>query len=103
MAADPARVGPEHLKHTTDLLVLLRALDDPLVGTSTLESLVGAIPVLAVRCVQRASRLHDMPLGTALARIGNHGLESVLLEVLEDLTIVRADAADAVRSRRPSP
>lgn len=90
-AADPTRVGPEHLALTERILALLRALDDPLVGNDTIERHVAGIPVLAARCVRRASRLQALPLGQALARIGNRGLEGVLLELLEDLTVLKAE------------
>ena len=97
--SDPTRVGPEHLGLTTDLVVLLRALDDPLAGTATLERLISAIPVLQARCVQRASR-EPVPLGAALARLGTRGLAAVLLALLEDLTIAKADFDDARAARQ---
>lgn len=90
-SADPTRVGPEHLALTGRIFALLRALDDPLVGTAQLEQLVAAIPVLAARCAHKAGRA-PLSLGAVLARIGNGGLEAVLLQLLEDLTICKADA-----------
>lgn len=90
---DVARVTPADLAHIDDFLKLLRALDDPLVSTEHLCAHVVAIPVLATRCIHRASsaRCPIQSLGPALGRIGNHGLETVLLEVLEDLTILKAE------------
>ncbi|MBI3206337.1 MAG: hypothetical protein HYZ29_32675 [Myxococcales bacterium] len=95
--SDPTRVGPEHLALTGRIFALLRALDDPLVGTTQLEQLVAAIPVLEARCIRKASRAR-MPLGSALARIGNRGLEAVLLQLLEDLTICKADAEESEKA-----
>ncbi|MCC6901893.1 MAG: hypothetical protein IT377_23180 [Polyangiaceae bacterium] len=96
-SSEPTRVGPEHLALTGAIFSLLRALDDPLVGTAELERLVAAIPVLAARCIRKASRA-PLPLGAALARMGNRGLEAVLLELLEDLTICKADADEGKRT-----
>ena len=91
---DPTRVGPEHLALTGRIFSLLRALDDPLVGTVQIERLVAAIPVLEARCIRKAGRT-PVPLAAALSRIGNRGLEAVLLQLLEDLTVCKADADDA--------
>ena len=79
---------------------LLRVLNDPVAARRNVATLVGSIPVLSARCVRRASGPNpqddEMTLDRALVLMGNRGLESELLQLLEDLTILKADLEEAV-------
>jgi hypothetical protein len=88
-------VTESDLEHIERFLVLLRTLDDPLASRDILARSVNDIPVLAARCLARASnptrtvkRLPD-----ALSILGNFGLERILFELLEDLTILKSDVS----------
>ncbi len=90
-AVDDVRVRPEHLKELKKIQELLTALNDPY---ANIGKLVGGIPVLAARCAARASmrsKLDILSIDHALTLIGNKGLESELLTLLEDLTIMKAE------------
>lgn len=86
------RARPEHLGDLAKIHELLQALNDPY---ANIGRLVGSIPVLAARCVFRAQtrspKLEINSIDHALTLIGNKGLESELLTLLEDLTILKAD------------
>ncbi|HET9956459.1 MAG TPA: hypothetical protein VFQ61_18265 [Polyangiaceae bacterium] len=85
------RVRPEHLKDLSKIQALLTALNDPY---ANIAKLVVAIPVLAARCIVRAAARSKLDIATvdqALNLIGNKGLESELLVLLEDLTILKAE------------
>lgn len=82
------------LEGTDAVKELLVALNDAYVGAAKIQTLVDAIPCLRARCIQRAKggdEELDMPLSRALARIGNMGLETELLLLLEDMTVLQAD------------
>lgn len=90
-APEDCRVRPPHLQDLGKIQDLLTALNDPYANIS---KLVAAIPVLAARCVTRAiqrSKLEINSIDHALTLIGNKGLESELLTLLEDLTILKAE------------
>jgi hypothetical protein len=81
----------EHLKDLSNIHALLTPLNDPY---ANIGRLVSAIPVLAARCAGRAiqrSKLEINSIDHALTLIGNKGLESELLTLLEDLTILNAE------------
>lgn len=89
------------LKHLADLpkiMDLLSALNDPLAGGRNVGKLVQKIPVLAARLVDRAlsrsSKKQISSLDQAINMLGNRGLESELLQLLEDLTIKKSEAED---------
>ena len=71
------------------------ALNDPSAGVHQLKEYCQRLPSLAARIVAAASlnRLarSDIDIGYALAVVGNRGLEEVLLQYLEDLTILKTD------------
>ena len=88
---DDTRVRPEHLKELRKIQDLLMALNDPY---ANIGKLVGSIPVLAARVALRAStrsKLDILSIDHALTLIGNKGLESELLTLLEDLTILKSE------------
>lgn len=86
------RVRPEHLKDLPKIQQLLQALNDPY---ANITRLVDSIPVLASRCVARAAarspKLVINSTDHALTLIGNKGLEAELLQLLEDLTVLKSE------------
>lgn len=92
----------EDLAQLDKLHQLLHALNDPLVSRSKLNLLAGSIPVLANRIVHQArARWPSVDsLASALQRVGNRGLEQILLEFLEDLTVYKAEM-EAVENPPP--
>ncbi len=90
-APDDCRVKPEHLKDLSKIQELLTALNDPY---ANIGRLVSSIPVLAARCAASAiqrSKLQINSIDHALTLIGNKGLESELLTLLEDLTVLKSE------------
>ena len=78
---------------------ILRLLNEPRQSARPIASLIEKFPVLEAR-VRRASRapqwytdeLYGEPdVMTVMVMIGNRGFEAVLLELLEDLTVLKAD------------
>jgi hypothetical protein len=100
LVVDPAecKVTVKHLSELPKIMELLHALNDPLAGGKNVGKLVGKIPVLAARVVERAlsqSRKKEVySIDQAINMVGNRGLESELLTLLEDLTIKKAEAED---------
>ena len=100
LVVDPSecKITLKHLAELPRITALLNALNDPLAGGKNVGKLVMAIPVLAARLVDRAlsqSRKKEIySLDQAISMIGNRGLESELLTLLEDLTIKKSEAED---------
>jgi HD-like signal output (HDOD) protein len=100
LIVDPAecKVTVKHLTELPKITELLNALNDPLAGGKNVGKLVARIPVLAARVVNRAlsrsAKKEITSLDHAINLIGNRGLESELLELLEDLTIKKAELED---------
>ena len=92
-APDDCRVRAEHLNDLGKIHDLLTALNDPY---ANIGRLVASIPVLAARCAARAiqqrAKLEINSIDHALTLIGNKGLESELLTLLEDLTVLKAES-----------
>lgn len=92
-------VRPWHLSTLEPIHNLLRAMNDPFEAANRIAPLVDEIPVLKARCERRL--LRQSPYGewrsTAhlLSLIGNRGLESELLSLLEDLSQLKMDLQDA--------
>lgn len=88
-------VQKQDLAHIDALLELLQALNDPQVSTYVIERLVSKIEPLKTRCIRMAlakrPKATVSTAGQALAILGNRGLESSLLELLEDLTVLKAE------------
>jgi hypothetical protein len=98
-------VAPADLECLDAVRSLLSALNNAYVSTRQIHALILDIPVLAARCVRRlGSKSVVTPelLEKALTSIGNLGLETELLGLLEDLTTCRADL-DEQRSARSEP
>lgn len=100
LIVDPSecKITLKHLSELPKIMELLSALNDPMAGGKNVGKLVGKIPVLAARLVDRAlsqSRKKEIySVDQAINMIGNRGLESELLSLLEDLTIKKAEAED---------
>ena len=100
LIVDPAecKITLKHLAELPKIMELLHALNDPLAGGKNVGKLVTRIPVLAARVVNRAlsqSRKKEIStIDQAINMVGNRGLESELLTLLEDLTIKKAEAED---------
>jgi hypothetical protein len=100
-SAEPWEVTPEDLGCLDAVRDLLSALNNAYVSTSQINKLILDIPVLAARCMRRIGVKQPATpetLAKALTSIGNMGLESELLGLLEDLTTCRADQLEAQES-----
>lgn len=88
-------VRAEHLVELGPIHDLLKALNDPCCSAAKVTMLVAQSPLLAHRCVQallsRRPTQRSATLAQALALLGNRGLETVLLQLLEDLTVLRSE------------
>jgi HD-like signal output (HDOD) protein len=100
LIVDPAecKITVKHLAELPKIMELLSALNDPLAGGKNVGKLVAKIPVLAARLVDRAlsqSRKKEIySVDQAINMVGNRGIESELLQLLEDLTIKKSEAED---------
>jgi HD-like signal output (HDOD) protein len=90
---DECEVGQDDLQHLKRLHDLLAALNDPYVSRRKIEMLTSYSKVLSARVMRhaRARQRSIDSLGAALTLIGNRGLETVLLQFLEDLTIYKGE------------
>jgi hypothetical protein len=90
---DECEVGQEDLQHLDRMHDLLAALNDPYVSRRKIEMLTSCSRVLSGRVMRHARTRNGSidSLGPALTLIGNRGLETVLLQFLEDLTIFKGE------------
>ena len=90
-----ARVQPAHLARLDVLKELLVALNDSMVAAGRLAAYANKLPPLRARIIRRfAVRFPARALPSLteqIAALGNRELEAILLGLLEDLTILRAD------------
>jgi len=99
LTVDPSdtKVQAKHLKDLDKIHELLSALNDPY-ASKNIGALVTRIPILAARCVAKAgarsSKIEINSLDHAITLIGNRGLETVLFELLEDLTMFKSKLDD---------
>lgn len=86
-------VSVDDLQRLGALHNLLAALNDPLASRRKLQMLTAFSPVLTARVVRHAQARSAAidSLETALTLIGNRGLETVLLQFLEDLTVYKGE------------
>jgi hypothetical protein len=92
-------VQPEDLKHLEVLHKILRLLNEPKQSAAPLARLVEKFPVLEarVRAAYRAPQWYtedaygEPDVTTVLVMMGNRGFEAVLLELLEDLTMLNGE------------
>jgi hypothetical protein len=103
---DSTRVALSDLARLEAVHALLSALNDARAGAVTLAKLVERVSPLRARLAKRfRARFPSRPLPRIpeqLALLGNQELESALLQVLEDLTVLRADADEAPAGERRS-
>jgi hypothetical protein len=89
---EDCRVTRQDLDELPKIHTLLKALNDPM---ANIARLVGDVRVLSARCVRRArlkAMKREVPsVAYALQVIGNKGTEQELLNVLEDLTVLKAE------------
>lgn len=94
-AASKLEVTPDDLKDLDKIHGLLRVLNDPLAGGSDLARWIEGIPRLKERLLRtarlRSGHLDLAALGPALSIVGNQGVETELLQLLEDMTIAKAE------------
>ncbi|MEO8876698.1 MAG: hypothetical protein ABI461_13990 [Polyangiaceae bacterium] len=103
MVVDPTRVVPADIERLDVIHALLGKLNDPRASAQILAPFIEAFPPLKARIVQtfatrrpnhRASTLAAMIVG-----LGNRQIEAVLLELLEDLTFLRAELEEPTATR----
>lgn len=90
-------VTPAHLEDLGAIQDLLLTLNDPYAAGLDLSRHIENIPLLKARLV-RAARIKTGHLdlesvSSALMFLGNKGLESELLQLLEDMTIAKFELA----------
>ncbi|HEX2731309.1 MAG TPA: hypothetical protein VHM70_06890 [Polyangiaceae bacterium] len=94
--ARACEVRPEHLSSLEPIHRLLAGMSDPYEATSRIAPLVEQIPVLLARCERRLLRSSPYAEWNSTAHlltlIGNGGLESELLTLLEDLTQLKGES-----------
>jgi hypothetical protein len=99
---DDCKIRPTDLGRLDLVKDLLSLLNDPYVGPYKLAETITNFPVFAARCRREAAlsrpRSEVEDIERALNVIGNRGIEKVLLELLEDMTILKADL-DAAKSK----
>jgi len=95
-AVDPTRVTAADLQRIEQISALLAALNDPRAGADLLARHVRTIPVLrariAHRFAERATGRTSEDVGPQIALLGNRVLESILLELLEDIVTLASES-----------
>lgn len=94
LGTDVGRVTRADLARLSELHALLFALDDPAAAATELGRLCAELPPLEARLVELAKRrTKRVPRDVhhAISLLGNRAVEKVLLELLEDLTVLKAD------------
>jgi hypothetical protein len=92
---DPTRVTAKDLARLDSLSGLLSTLNDPRAGADALARHVSSIPVLEARIAARFAK--DYPsrkrhgIAQQIALLGNRVLESILLELLEDIVTLHSE------------
>jgi hypothetical protein len=103
---DDCRIGKDDLKRLAQVSEVLTLLNDPYIGPFKLADCIQGLPVLAARC-RREAALHRPrneveDIERALNVLGNRGIEKVLLELLEDMTILKSEIEDSSSSLAPT-
>jgi hypothetical protein len=98
---DPTRVTAQDLQRIDQISSLLSTLNDPRAGADALARHVSAIPVLEARIAARFAQ--DYPNrkkpgnGQQIALLGNRVLESILLELLEDIITLHSEVEPSTK------
>ena len=105
--ARACEVSTEHLSSLEPIHRLLAGMSDPYEATSRIAPLVEQIPVLLARCERRLLRNSPYAEWNSTAHlltlIGNGGLESELLTLLEDLTQLKGSEPSTHPQKPTSP
>jgi hypothetical protein len=92
---DNCKVTKDDLKRLGQVSELLTLLNDPYIGPFKLTDCIEKLPVLAARCRREAALVRPRneveQIERALNVLGNRGVEKVLLELLEDMTILKSE------------
>ncbi len=101
---DPSLVTVADLGRIDQISALLRTLNDPSAGAVALAKHVETIPVLkeriAIRFARRATAHGRVDTAQQIARLGNRVLESILLELLEDIVALHSETQEIGPGRR---
>jgi hypothetical protein len=93
--SDNCKVSKDDLKRLGQVSELLSLLNDPYIGPFKLTDCIEKMPVLAARCRREAALVRPKNevehIERALNVLGNRGVEKVLLELLEDMTILKSE------------
>jgi len=102
-ATDPTRVCPSDIERLDVIHALLAKLTDPRASAQTLAPFIEAFPPLKARIAQtfalRRPNHRATTLTAQIVGLGNRQVEAVLLELLEDLTFLRAELLEATATR----
>jgi len=102
---DTCRVSKDDLKRLGQVSELLTLLNDPYIGPFKLTDCIEGLPVLAARCKREAAmhrpRNEVEQIERALNVLGNRGVEKVLLELLEDMTILKSELDCSASDKKP--
>lgn len=101
---DPERVTASDFQRIDLLSALLSTLNDPRAGADALSRHVATIPVLqarvAARFVQSYPNRKKVGIAQQIALLGNRVLESILMELLEDIITLHSEAEPRTRDER---
>jgi hypothetical protein len=100
---DPTRVCPADIERLDVIHALLAELNDPRASAVTIAPFIIAFPPLRAR-IERAFKLRRPNLRAPsvpmqIVALGNREVEAVLLELLEDLTMLRAELLEPTAGR----
>ena len=100
---EACRVRPADLDHLAVLRQTLAVLNDAGACAGKIAECIERFPALKARVLRRFHRTGSLRQGPSLvehlARLGNREFEKLLLELLEDLTILRGDLDEAAERR----
>lgn len=95
---DAAIVSEKDLEFLPVLHELLGALNDVAAGATVIARHVERLPALRARIALAFARSHASPtlpsVAAQLTYLGNGEIEAILLQFLEDLTILRAELSE---------
>lgn len=94
---NPYQVRPEDFAQMAVLHHILRVLNDTLAGAPEIAGQVERFPVLKARVQRRFTDRFKRPAPSVreqIALLGNRDFEMLLLELLEDLTVLKAEMDD---------
>jgi hypothetical protein len=101
--ADPTRVVPADIERLDVIHALLAELNDPRASAVTIAPFIAAFPPLRARIARtfemRRPNSHGTSIASQIVCLGNREVEAVLLELLEDLTMLRADLLEQTKDR----